>query len=180
MNKFDILCDRWCSWAPVFLRVTLAFVFFLFGYQKLSEPSQTTAEIQLLLDAGLGSASVINYYTGLIEVIVGLGLLIGFKVRVLAGVAAVMIAGIFSSILRAYGASINPDIYRDIGLFGAAVALMLLGAGPWSIEEFMNRKKGKPGGFISISRGERTEEEKRETTKDDDFTLPPSKLEIPR
>ena len=59
------MTDSQNKYASLVLRLGLAIVFGLFGYQKLSVPEQTRAEIQLLLDIGLGSAAAINFYLGL-------------------------------------------------------------------------------------------------------------------
>ena len=45
-----------------------------------------------------------------------------------------MVIMFFVSFLSKYGISINPDLYRDVGLIGASIALFLLGAGPLSID----------------------------------------------
>ena len=128
------------NFAPFALRIGFFIVFALFGLQKLSNPSQTTAEIQLLLNWNLINAAPLNYYLGIIEIILGLLFLIGFQVRIAALVAGFMLIMFFSSFLVKYGFSINPDLYRDIGLLGGAVALFLLGGGLWSLDNRLKRK----------------------------------------
>jgi len=130
--------ERFQKYAPLCLRIGLAAVFLLFGVQKLINPSQTSAEIQLLLNFELADATALNFYLGLTEVIVAVAFVIGLKVRLFALIASVLLVMFFLSFLIKYGLSINPDLYRDIGLLGGAVALFLLGAGPWS---FDNRGK---------------------------------------
>ena len=108
-------------------------VFFLFGFYKLANPSQTTAEIQLLLNfLGLGAAAAINFYMGLTEITVGLGLMLGVKTRWAGLLAALLTASFLGSFLAKYGVSINPDLYRDVGLTAIGVAIALLGAGKYS------------------------------------------------
>ena len=138
MNDFF---ERNREWAPFIIRVGLAIVFVLFGFQKLSNPTQTTAEIQLLMDfLNLAAASAINFYLGLLELTIALGLLIGIKTR-LFGFLGAMLTGLFlASFLWKLGLSINPDLYRDVGLSAAALALVFWGGGKWSWDE----KKGKP------------------------------------
>lgn len=120
--------------ALLVLRVGLAIVFFLFGYHKLANPSQTTAEIQLMLNLGLGAVSAINYYMGLAEVTVALGLIFGVKTRLVGLAAAFMTTGILVSFLVKFGVSINPDLYRDVGLTAIGIAIALLGAGKYSLD----------------------------------------------
>lgn len=130
--------ERFQKYAPLCLRFGLAAVFFLFGMQKLINPSQTSAEIQLLLNFELADATALNFYLGLTEIIIAAAFVIGLKIRLFALIASVLLVMFFLSFLVKYGLSINPDLYRDIGLLGGAVALFLLGAGPWS---FDNRGK---------------------------------------
>lgn len=132
------------EYAPLILRLGLAITFFLFGYHKLSEPTQSTSEIQLLLDIGLGGASAINYYLGLTEIIIGLCLLLGWQIAYTAFAAAMLILIIFSSIIYKYGLNFDPFLFRDIGLFAAALALWALGPGPWSVDQNNNQAPSQP------------------------------------
>ena len=118
--------------ALLILRAGLAIVFLLFGYQKLSNPSQTSAEIQLLLNLGIGAVAAINFYLGLTEIIVALALLFGIKVRLFGIVGAFLTASFLASFLFKFGLSINPDLYRDVGLTAIGLALAILGAGKYS------------------------------------------------
>jgi len=121
------------------LRIGLAVVFLLFGYQKLSHPSQTTAEIQLLLNfLGLAAAAAVNFYLGLTEITVALALIFGVKARFFGAIGAFLTASFLISFLIKFGASINPDLYRDVGLTAIGITIAILGAGRWSWDE---RKK---------------------------------------
>jgi len=138
---FDSIALRFQKFAPVFLRFGLAVVFLLFGLQKLINPAQTTAEIQLLLSFELADAAALSFYTGLVEILIAGAFIIGLKVRFFAFVSSLMVSFLFISFLAKYGFSINPDLYRDIGLLGASGALFLLGAGPWSVESLLRKKE---------------------------------------
>lgn len=140
---FEVFALRFQKFSPVALRFGLAAVFLLFGLKKLINPEQVTAEIQLLLNFELADAAAINFYLGLIEMILAGAFLIGLKIRIFALVGALLIGMFFLSFFVKYGISINPDLYRDVGLFGAAFALFLLGAGPWSIDEKLKIKDEK-------------------------------------
>ena len=130
----DNLITKLKPYAPLFIRLGLAAVFLLFGYHKLSEPEQARAEIQLLLDLGIGSAAAINFYVGLFEIIVGVSFTIGYGIKYTAPLAALSLFGILGAILRS-GVTIDPNLYRDLGLIGAALSLWLTGAGPLSLDE---------------------------------------------
>lgn len=130
-------------YAPLILRLGLAIVFFLFGYQKLSVPEQTRAEIQLLLDIGLGSAAAINFYLGLMELLIALGFVFGVFVKYLAPLAAFLLFGFFSSFLWKYGLSVDPTLFRDIGLLGGALSLWLTGGGAFSFDNWRSKPVGE-------------------------------------
>ena len=137
---FDSFAIKYQKFAPVFLRIGLALLFVLFGLQKLLHPSQTTAEIQLLTNFELVDAAALNFYLGLLELFVAASFLLGFKVRLFALISFLLVAMFFLSFLSRYGVSLNPDLYRDVGLVGASIALFLLGAGPLSLDNPSNKK----------------------------------------
>ena len=130
-------------YAPLILRLGLATVFFLFGYQKLSVPAQTRAEIQLLLDIGLGSAAAINYYLGLLELMIAFGFVLGAFIGYLAPLAAFLLFGFFSSFMWKYGINVDPTLFRDIGLLGGALSLWLTGGGVLSFDNWRSKSAGE-------------------------------------
>lgn len=138
---FEATAQKYQRFAPIFLRFGLALVFLLFGVQKLSHPGQTTAEVQLLTNFELVDAAALNYYLGLTELCVAVSFLLGFKVRLFALISFLMVKIFFLSFVSKYGVSLNPDLYRDIGLAGASIALFLLGAGPFSIDNRSYKKE---------------------------------------
>src|SRR3989338_11158702 len=100
--RMDTLQNRLKPCTPLFLRFCLAIVFGLFGYQKLSSPEQTRAEIQLLLDIGLGSASAISFYLGLLEIMITISFILGIFVKKTSILASLMLLGFFASFLWKY------------------------------------------------------------------------------
>lgn len=138
---FEKIALRFQKFAPLFLRGGLGSVFFLFGLQKLLNPGQTTAEIQLLLNFELVDAAATNFYLGLVELLLATALLIGLKVRIFGLIGALLTMIFLSSFLFKYGLSINPDLYRDVGLFGGALALFLLGGGPFALDNLLKHKE---------------------------------------
>ena len=69
---FDSFAARYQKFAPVFLRIGLAFVFLLFGIQKLTHPGQATSETQLLTNFELADAAAVNFYLGLVELAIAI------------------------------------------------------------------------------------------------------------
>lgn len=122
---------RNAKYASLVLRVGLAIVFLLFAYHKLNINTfgQGAAEIELLFNMGIGTASAINFYVGILELAIGIMLLSGWHVRMAGLVAAGMTFFIFLSYLKQQGISLRPDLYRDLGLAAAGLALFLLGKG---------------------------------------------------
>src|SRR3989344_8993983 len=101
MNDF---AEKLKSWAPVFLRLGLAAVFLVFGLQKLSFPSQGTAEIQQIFTSvageqllSLGAASAMNYYMGLFELMLGISLAAGMAIRWAGPLSGVLVFCVFAS-----------------------------------------------------------------------------------
>lgn len=127
MQWLDNIAGRYRHLAPIILRLGIAVVFLLFGFHKLSVPSQGAAEVQLLLSLGIGSAAAINYYMGLIEMLVGILLLGGWQLRIAGLLAAVISFFIFVTILVKNGLSIDPNLYRDIGISAAGLVIFLFG-----------------------------------------------------
>ena len=126
-------------YAPLFLRFGLGLVFLLFAYHKLAVPEQGRVEIQGILNfVGLGASAAMNYYLGLAEALVALTFFLGWQIRWTALLGAGLVGGFFASILLKFGLTNDPNLYRDVGIFGAAVALWLTGAGPFSLD---SRKK---------------------------------------
>lgn len=127
-------------YAPLFLRLGLAVVFVLFGLQKLSFPSQGTAEIQQVLTSAvtgqslvsLAVASAMNYYMGLFELMLGLALLSGKMLRYAAPLGALLVLVIFISVTFRYGMNTeDKTLLLDAALIGGALALWMLNSEKW-------------------------------------------------
>jgi len=136
----DASLEKMKQYAPLFLRLSLAVVFLLFGFQKLMFPGQGTAEIQQIFTTesgtmSLGIASALNYYMGLFEAMLGIALALGMFIRRLAPLAALAVLGIFVAILFTYGLNTEDEtLLFDVGLVGAGLALWFLGAGSLSFD----------------------------------------------
>ena len=136
--------------APLSLRLGLAVVFLLFGIQKLTNPGQATSETQLLTNFELADAAAVNFYLSLAELAIGISFIIGFKVRIFSFLSIFLVTTFFLSFLGKYGLSLNPDLYRDLGLLGASIALFLLGSGPISLDNYFAQKKTEINKYIGL------------------------------
>jgi len=147
---FQSFAAKYQNSAPVFLRLGLAVVFLLFGVQKLTSPGQATSETQLITNFELADAAAINFYLGLVEIVIAISFVLGFKVRLFASVSSLLIVTFFLSFLSKYGVSLNPDLYRDIGLIGASISLFLLGSGPFSLDSFFAQKERTVNKYLGL------------------------------
>src|SRR3989338_3053404 len=121
------------SFAPLAVRIGLFVVFLLFGLQKLKNPGQSTAEIQLLLNWNIINAAALNYYLGLIEILLAILFLVGFKTRIAAFTASLLLTVFFLSFLVKYGLLKKPKLFSGIGPFGGGGFFFLAGRGPFEL-----------------------------------------------
>jgi len=103
--------------ASLLLRIGLAFVFFYAGIASFTESAGWIG----FLPPFLQYFSVL-YAFAVVEIVLGLWLLIGKWARVAAVIAALMLAGII-----VFNFSSMDVIFRDVGLFFAALALVIIG-----------------------------------------------------
>jgi len=127
--------DKLKPFAPLCLRLGLAVVFLLFGFEKFYAAGQASAEIDSILEIGLELASLLNFILGMIELIIAGSFILGWGIRWTAPIATALVIVIFFSIVVKFGFRIDPTISRDIGLIGACLALWFLGTGKWSVDE---------------------------------------------
>lgn len=133
-------------WAPLSLRFGLGLVFLLFAAQKLGNPGQGNAEIQLILSIDPSNRSLpalLNYGLGVTELMVAFSFLSGAFIRYTALIATALIMLFFGGLVTKYGLRQDPTLNRDLGLIGGAFALWLLGAGPLSVDEWLEKKNSK-------------------------------------
>lgn len=109
------------SWVILSLRITLGIVFIITGYRIFQDPLSWGESVKpwakALLPTSLKTAM---YSTAVYDVIIGIWLLSGFFVWIPALLAAIHMVQIIISV------GIEGPEYRDIGLFGASIALLLL------------------------------------------------------
>ncbi len=141
MLIMENLQEKLKPYAPFCLRLGLAAVFLLFGMQKMYAPSQGSAEIQGIVGVSFGVASIMNFYIGLLELALAALLTAGWLVKYAAPVATLLVIGIYGLIVLKYGASFDPTFSRDLGIIGACFALSFLGAGAWSVDEWILKRK---------------------------------------
>lgn len=107
----------------LFLRLGLAFVFLWFGIDKLINPEYwINAWIPLWFQGILTSFGVSNlnfiHINGIFEIIIGLGFLFNLFVKLFAFLTILF----FLFVIFSFG--LNEVVVRDVGLIGAALALL--------------------------------------------------------
>lgn len=125
MNPIISRFSRLEPYAPVVLRLGLAFVFAWFGATQLLGPQSWTALIpQWVTNISGMSALTVVYINGVFEVIAAILLVLGVWTRLVAFLLFLhLLTIVFDLGLNAIGV-------RDIGLSVAALTLALWGNGP--------------------------------------------------
>ena len=120
--------------APIFLRIGVGVVFFLFGVDKFFHVQNWIAYLPTWIMPFLPvSAELFMYIHGVIEALLGFFLIIGFWSRTAGFVCAIMLF-IFTISL-----GYNEISIRDFGLFLGALALSLREQMKWSMDSWMKR-----------------------------------------
>ena len=126
--------------APVFLvaRVLLALMFILAGFSKLGGIEGTAGYIA---SAGLPMPTVLAVATGLLEVIGGIALAVGFQARIAALVLALFTL-LATFLFHAFWAVPADQAFvqqlmfmKNLAVAGGLLLVFALGAGPLSLDE---------------------------------------------
>ena len=121
------------KYAPILARYGVGIVFFIFGIDQLVRPSAWIAwvpdyVINFVANFGISNIGFI-YFNGLFDLIVGLLLLAGLFVRVVALIGALHIAGIIFSL------GYNDISVRDFGLLLVLISVFLNGSDEWCLDK---------------------------------------------
>lgn len=125
---------KWEMWVPVLLRIGIGgSMAFLAIYEKFLNPSASLDVVMKYHMQGFipvsGDMWVVG--AGLVELIVGLAILFGFRVRAFCTITLCILSTSFFFF--------NEAIYPHVTLFGGTIVLFILGAGAWSIEKNAKR-----------------------------------------
>jgi len=128
---------RWHDAVPVIVRVILGATFFMYGYQKVFERG-LGGMTHFFKTQGFPLPGIFAFVASYLELLGGLALIVGFQVRWLALLFCMqMLVALFTTHLRHgffYGPPDKYGISNVLNLFGYALVLLILGAGPWSID----------------------------------------------
>ena len=113
-------------------RVLLSILFILAGYSKLTAISATAGWFGSI---GLPMPTVTTVVVGLVELLGGLAVLIGFKTRIAAIVLALFTLGATAVAHLDFSQAGNAlMLQKNLGLTGGFLLLAALGAGAYSID----------------------------------------------
>ncbi|WP_315920494.1 DoxX family protein [Mesorhizobium sp. SP-1A] len=121
--------------APVVVlagRVLLSILFIIAGFGKLTSIGATAGFFGSL---GLPLPTVTAIVVGLVELLGGLAILVGFKTRIAAIVLAIFTVGATAVAHLDFSQAGNAlMLQKNLGLIGGFLLLAVLGAGPLSID----------------------------------------------
>lgn len=118
MNK--TFSQKLSSYAPVVLRLAMAAVFVWFGVSQLANPNAWISLVPAWATNLLGaSALTVVYLNGILEIILGSFLAVGFYARIVAAVLFIHLLVIVSHL------GLNAIGVRDFGLSFATLAIAL-------------------------------------------------------
>jgi len=130
-----IKTERFKKYVPLLLRLGIGgALVFLSLYEKVLNPHVS----DLVVDKyGLNNiipvgAAMWVFAVGMIELVVGLFILIGFQTRLITAIAFVVLMTTFFFF--------KEEVYSHVTLFGVLSALFITGAGPWSLDGLLKRR----------------------------------------
>lgn len=118
--------------ATLILRLTMAFVFFYFGFAQLTDPSAWVSYLPSFIDMLPISATKFVLLNGWFEIVAATLLILGAYTRLVSLLLAIHLFGI------AFSIGMTGTGVRGIGLAGATLALVFSGAGKMSVDGFIN------------------------------------------
>lgn len=138
------IVGHWRGAVPVIVRVILGFTLFMYGYQKVFERGLENVT-HFFRTQGFPLPGVFAFVASYLELLGGLALIVGFQVRWLALLFCIqMLVALFTTHLRHgffYGPPNKAGISNVLNLFGYALVLLIVGAGPWSIDAIRSKER---------------------------------------
>ncbi|MEK6867393.1 MAG: DoxX family membrane protein [Nanoarchaeota archaeon] len=133
-QQIESLTQKYQWLAPILLRTGVAVVFLIFGIDKFFHVNAWLAYIPPWAAQFIPmDLTLFMYIQGIIEVLLGFLLLIGFWSRTVSFICALHLAGIIVAV------GYNEISVRDFGLFMATLALSLREQMKWSVDGWMKK-----------------------------------------
>ncbi|MBR9693016.1 DoxX family protein [Candidatus Woesearchaeota archaeon] len=125
--------DNYKEWSPLSIRIIAGFIFIMAGWMKISSIDMF---VGMLDGAGFPAALATAWFVAFVELIAGIGLLIGFWTRWTA-----LLLGITMLVAAIMMLSMNglSDALYPLALLGSMISILLSGAGKLSIDQAMSK-----------------------------------------
>ena len=119
INRLDMYVDRFRAYAPLVLRIGIGFVFAWFGWNAISAPDSW---VRLVPDwqAAIIDARTLVLVHGAVELVLGVLLIVGARIRLVSGI-------LLLSILHTLFLISGPSFIRDVGIAAATLSIFLSG-----------------------------------------------------
>jgi putative oxidoreductase len=140
MSTFSAATDKNIDRAMLVLRLVLAAIFIVHGYQKVFVFGPSAVG-EMFGHMGIPLPSVAGPFIALLEFAGGIALLLGLFTRVFAFLLACDMLGAMIFVHAKAGFSAPKGIENVLGNFGMLVTVALLGAGAYSIDAMLARRK---------------------------------------
>lgn len=140
MSAYSASTDRKLDIAMLVLRLVLGAVFITHGHAKLFGMG-FSGVTGFFTSIGVPLPGVAAPFIALLEFIGGIALVLGVLTRVVAFLLACDMLGAMIFVHAAHGYSAPKGVETVLGNFGMAVAIALIGAGAYSVDALLSRRK---------------------------------------
>jgi len=140
MTTYSEATERRLDIALLVLRLVLAAVFITHGYAKLFGMG-VSGVTGFFTSIGVPASGVFAPFVSVLEFAGGIALAVGVLTRVVAFLLACDMLGAILLVHVHNGFAAPKGVEAVLGNFGMAVALALLGAGAYSIDALLSRRK---------------------------------------
>lgn len=122
-------CDKNCiDWALLLIRLSAGVIFLLTGFGKLFGTPGIEGFSGMLTGIGFPLPNLFAYLVGIIELLGGISLIIGYGIRFFAPLLAIIMVVAFITVKKGL-----PDGNIDLALFSILIALSLTGPGLYAV-----------------------------------------------
>jgi uncharacterized membrane protein YphA (DoxX/SURF4 family) len=126
------ICKRMKQYAPMLVRYAVGTVFLILGIMQLLDPAGWLGYVPAFVPIDADLAVLLN---GTFDTALGLLLILGFFVRIVAAVAAIHLIGITATL------GWNDITVRDLGLSLATIAVALQGQDEWCVPSLVRARR---------------------------------------
>jgi len=120
------------------IRVGMAFAFFWAGYGKASDPATFGMMLQSMTSISPEMTTSMALIIGILELISGILILVGFLTRPAALFQVVILVG--AMVMFGFDFTMGPAIWKDPTMLGVAIGLMIYGSGKFGIDNIISNK----------------------------------------